>query len=77
MPIFLSADQLMSGLGEEMRRGFSCAGEWALLFNKKINKNYPVGEKTGQLARLGRARQDKARQGRIWAGTGNIRHNQG
>ncbi len=64
MPIFLSADQLMSGLGEEMRRGFSCAGEWALLFNKKINKNYPVGEKTGQLARLGRARQDKARQGK-------------
>ncbi len=54
----------MSGLGEEMRRGFSCAGEWALLFNKKINKNYPVGEKTGQLARLGRARQDKTRQGK-------------
>ncbi len=44
-----------------MRRGLSCAGEWAFNNpkNKQYNKNYPVGEKQeGGLARQDRARQD-------------------
>ncbi len=58
------ASLFCTGWGEGMRRGLN--RRWALLNKIKQNKQQklPVGGKTGQLARLGRAGQGKARQGR-------------
>ncbi len=79
------ASLFCTGWGEGMRRGLN--RRWALLNKIKQNKQQklPVGGKTGQLARLGRAGQDKARQGKAGqsragqgrAGTGNIRQRTG
>ncbi len=66
--VCLSVPTYCQGWGEGMRRGLSCAGEWALLIKnktKQTNKTTLRGETVLQAGK-GKARKGKAGTGYNW-----------